>query len=384
LDLSINGDDRIEALPLASGRKRSPSIQRSQSRNLDLNHAYLNKKDEFYTHHEDIANEMLGHRAELRGKVVLCNCDDPFESEFFRFFALNFTDLELRALVATCYSPSPAVGRLRPIAGVSGAYKATITQVPDHGILRSDGSIDIDRLLKSPGNSIVYLKGNGDFRSAECVSILKDADIVATNPPFSLFREYIALLEHHETQFVILGNMNAATYREVFPLFRDNKLWYGESIRSGDRKFYVPDSYPLNAAGCGIDNTGRPFIRVKGVRWFTNLSIQRRREAILLTKRYTSSDFPKYENYDAIEVGRTENIPNDYFGVMGVPITFLDKYCPDQFQIIMLANGNARTNVSSGTLGEVGYRPHRDDKGGVGIINGRRAYARILIRRKSS
>lgn len=384
MGLSINGGGKNEALPPASGRKRPPSIQRSQSRNLDLNHAYLNKKDEFYTHHEDIASELLGHRAELRGKVVLCNCDDPFESEFFRFFALNFTELGLRSLIATCYSPSPAVGRLRPVAGVSGAYKATITQVPDHDILRSDGSLDIDRLLELPGNSIVFLKGNGDFRSAECVSILKKADIVATNPPFSLFRDYIALLENHGTRFVILGNMNAATYREVFPLFRDNKLWYGESIRSGDRKFYVPDSYPLNAAGCGVDNTGRPFIRVKGVRWFTNLSIQKRRDAILLTKRYALRDFPKYENYNAIEVGRTENIPYDYFGLMGVPITFLDKYCPDQFEIVMLANGNARTNVSPITLKEVKYRPHPDDKGGVGIINGRRAYARILIRRKPS
>jgi hypothetical protein len=176
--------------------------------------------------------------------------------------------------------------------------------------------------------------------------------------------------------------MNAATYREVFPLFRDNQVWYGESIRSGDRKFYVPDSYPLTAAGCGIDEKGRRFIRVKGVRWFTNLDISKRHEPIALTRRYSPKNYPRYENYDAIEVGRTQDIPLDYDGLMGVPITFLDKYSQDQFEIVMLANGNARTNVSPETLKEVGYRQHPQDKGGVGIINGQRVYARILIRRK--
>jgi hypothetical protein len=233
------------------------------------------------------------------------------------------------------------------------------------------------------GNSLVHLAGDGDFRSDECEALLKEADIVATNPPFSLFREYISLLEHHKKDFIILGNMNAATCKEVFPLFRDNKVWYGESIRSGDRKFYVPDGYPLNAAGCGIDERGRRFIRVKGVRWFTNLDTSRRHEPITLTKHYTPDEYPRYENYGAINVGRTQDIPVDYDGVMGVPITFLDKYSPDQFEIVMLANGNARTNVSSKTLAEVGYRPHSEDRGGVGIINGRRVYARILIRRKS-
>jgi hypothetical protein len=177
--------------------------------------------------------------------------------------------------------------------------------------------------------------------------------------------------------------MNAITTKEIFPLFRDNKVWYGESIRSGDRKFFVPDSYPLNAAGCGIDKNGRRFIRVKGVRWFTNLETNRRNESLELTCLYSSDKYPHYENYDAIEVGRTKNIPIDYDGIMGVPITFLDKYSPGQFDIIMLANGNARTNVSSETLSEVKYRPHPEDRGGVGIINGQRAYARILIRRKS-
>ncbi|SPZ22604.1 Uncharacterised protein [Providencia rettgeri] len=176
--------------------------------------------------------------------------------------------------------------------------------------------------------------------------------------------------------------MNAATYKEVFPLFCYNKVWYGESIRSGDRKFYVPDSYPLNAAGCGIDERGRRFIRVKGVRWFTNLDTSRRHEHLELTYRYNPEEYPRYENYDAIDVSRTQHIPLDYDGIMGVPITFLDKYSPDQFDIIMLANGNARTNVDPKILKKVGYCPHSEDRGGVGIINGRRVYARILIQRK--
>lgn len=195
---------------------------------------------------------------------------------------------------------------------------------------------------------------------------------------------YITLLGRHEKDFIIVGNMNAATTKEVFPLFRDNKVWYGESIRSGDRKFHVPDSYPLNAASCGVDESGRRFIRVKGVRWFTNLETSMRHEPITLTRLYTPDEYPRYENYDAINVGRTQNIPVDYDGIMGVPITFLDKYSPDQFEIVMLANGNARTNVSSKILKKVRYRAHTEDRGGVGIINGRRVYARILIRRKSS
>jgi len=355
----------------------------SKSGNATLNRAFIVKKDEFYTQYEDVSREMLKHRDQLKGKTILCNCDDPFESAFFRFFVLNFDKLGLSGLTSTCYAGSPIAGREYPLEGVTGAYKAVVTSVPDEPLERPDGSLDLIPLFAMPGNSLVHLAGDGDFRSDECEALLKEADIVATNPPFSLFREYISLLERHEKDFIILGNMNAVTYKEVFPLFRDDKVWYGESIRSGDRKFHVPDSYPLNAAGCGIDEIGRRFIRVKGVRWFTNLDTSRRHEPIALTLSYTPDEYPRYENYDAIEVGRTQNIPVDYDGIMGVPITFLDKYSPDQFEIIMLANGNARTNVSAETLAEVGYRPHSEDRGGVGIINGRRVYARILIRRKS-
>lgn len=356
----------------------------SNFRNATLNRAFIVKKDEFYTQYEDVAREMVKHREQLKGKTIFCNCDDPFESAFFRFFVLHFNIIGLAGLTCTCYAGSPMAGREYPLEREPGANKAVVTEVPDETLVRPDGSLDLESLFAMPGNSLVHLAGDGDFRSDECKALLKEADIVATNPPFSLFREHIRLLERHKKDFVILGNMNAATCKEVFPLFRDDKVWYGESIRSGDRKFHVPDNYPLNAAGSGIDERGQRFIRVKGVRWFTNLDTSRRHEPITLTRRYTPDEYPRYENYDAIDVGRTQNIPVDYDGVMGVPITFLDKYNPDQFKIIMLANGNARSNVSSTTLREVRYRPHSEDKGGVGIIDGRRVYARILIRKKSS
>lgn len=355
----------------------------SKSGNAALNRAFLVKKDEFYTQYEDVAREMVRHKDQLKGKTILCNCDDPFESAFFRFFVLNFEKLGLAGLTSTCIVGSPIAGREYPLEGEAGPYKAVVTEVPCEKLVRPDGSLDLESLFTMPGNSLERLTGDGDFRSPECEALLNEVDIVATNPPFSLFREYISLLERNKKNFIIIGNMNAATCKEVFPLFRDNKIWYGESIRSGDRKFYVPDDYPLNATGCGIDERGRRFIRVKGVRWFTNLDTSRRHESITLTCGYTPDEYPRYENYDAIDVGRTQNIPIDYLGLMGVPITFLDKYNPDQFEIVMLANGNARTNVPSKTLAEVGYCPHPEDRGGVGIINGRRVYARILIRRKS-
>ncbi len=355
----------------------------AKSGNAKLNHAFIVKKDEFYTQYEDVEREMKNYKGLLKGKAILCNCDDPFESAFFRFFVINFNRIGLSSLTSTCYAGSSLAGKEYPLDGGTGAYKAVVTDVPDDGVLRPDGSLDLEYLFSMSGNYLAHLDGDGDFRSDECKALLNDADIIATNPPFSLFREYIELLESHKKDFIVLGNMNATTTKEIFPLFRDNKVWYGESIRSGDRKFFVPDSYPLNATGCGIDDNGRRFIRVKGVRWFTNLKSERSHTSLELTRQYNKEDYPFYENYDAIEVGRTQNIPVDYDGVIGVPITFLDKYNPAQFEIIMLANGNARSNVSPEILSEVNYRLHPEDKGGVGIINGRRAYARILIRRKS-
>jgi addiction module RelB/DinJ family antitoxin len=364
--------------------KTERSKPQKKCRNATLNHAFIVKKDEFYTHYEDVAKEMAKHSGNLRGKAVLCNCDDPFESAFFRYFVLHFDKIGLKKLISTSYSSSPIAGQEYPLEEVTSAYGAVVTKVPDESLVRPDSSLDLEALFALPGNSLVHLDGDGDFRSRECIALLQQADVVATNPPFSLFREYIRQLVQYEKEFIILGNMNAATCREVFPLFSDNRVWYGKSIRSGDRKFYVPNSYPLNAANCGVDEKGRRFIRVKGVRWFTNLDNGRRHEPLELTRRYDPDGYPRYENYDAIEVARTQDIPLGYDGLMGVPITFLDKYSPDQFEIIMLANGNARTNVPLATLEEVGYRPHPEDKGGVGIINGRMVYARILIRRKSA
>jgi len=364
--------------------KAERRTSRQKCRNATLNHAFIVKKDEFYTQYEDVSKEMVKHADQLKGKTVLCNCDDPFESAFFRYFALHFNKIGLAKLISLSYAGSPILGKEYPLEEHTSAYEAAVTQVPDEPLVRPDGSLDLESLFALPGNSLTHLDGDGDFRSQECMALLEQADVVATNPPFSLFREYIGQLVQHEKKFIILGNMNAATCREVFPLFSSNRVWYGESIRSGDRKFLVPDNYPLNAANCGLDEKGRRYIRVKGVRWFTNLDHNRRHRPIELSHRYSPAQYPRYENYDAIDVSRTQHIPIDYNGLMGVPITFLDKYSPDQFEIVMLANGNARTSVPSVTLKEVGYQPHSEDRGGVGIINGQRVYARILIRKKSA
>jgi len=210
------------------------------------------------------------------------------------------------------------------------------------------------------------LKNNGDFRSEECIEILKEADIVVTNPPFSLFREYVAQLIEYNKKFLIIGNVNAITYKEIFRLIKENKIWMGLSIHSGDREFRVPDYYPLNAAGFRIDENGIKYIRIKGVRWFTNLDYKERHENLILYKKYNMTDYPIYDNYDAINVDETKNIPMDYDGVMGVPITFLDKYNPDQFEI----------------LGIDRYIENNPHYGHRFKINGREIYARILIKRK--
>lgn len=371
---------REGGIPFDLRIEKSP--QKTAHGNATLNSASIAKKDEFYTQYDDVALEMKHYSEQFFGKRVLCNCDDPFESAFFRYFATNFEKLGIKQLISTCYSDSSLSGQEYPLEGGKGAYKAVITKVPHDSLLRPDGSLDLESLLEIPGNLLERLEGDGDFRSKECVKLLKDADIVATNPPFSLFREYVNQLTKFKKKFIILGNINAVTYKEVFPLFSNDKIWLGESIRSGDRKFHVPDSYPLNAAGCGMDANGRRYIRVKGVRWFTNMENGRRHELLPLTRKYHPDAYPYYENYEAIEVGRTLEIPEDFDGVMGVPITFLDKYNPDQFKIVMLANGNARTNVNSNILTDLKYSPHPEDRGGVGILNAKRVYARIFIQKR--
>lgn len=326
-----------------------------------LNAAAKAKKDEFYTQLTDIEKEMRYYRKHFKGKTVLCNCDDPFESNFFKYFVLNFNRLGLKKLIATCYATSPIAGQQLSLFDVVGGdeeqrnkpYKAVVTKVYD---VTGDGGVDmfdVAELFKTHENELVELEGNGDFRSEECLALLDEADIVVTNPPFSLFREYVSVLMEHEKHFIIIGNVNAITYKEFFPLLKENKVWIGASIHSGDRKFYVPDDYPLNAAGCGIDEGGRRFIRVKGVRWYTNLDIKQRHEELILVKRYTSLDYLSYENFNAINVDKTVDIPCDYAGIMGVPITFLDKYSPDQFEIIGLGIANLGLSI--------GIRPYKDE-----------------------
>lgn len=368
---------------------KSGSQSAVRTKNSSLNQAGLAKKDEFYTQYSDIEAEVENYRGRFQDKTVFCNCDDPFESNFFRYFIHNFNSLGLKKLIATCYAHSDRSGSqgnlaksLLPQVNHPVAYKAVITLVNDELIDKDSGDVDLASLFQIPGNSIETLDGDGDFQSAESVNLLEASDIVVTNPPFSLFREFISLLTRLNKDFLIIGNINAITYKEVFPLIRENKVWLGASIHSGDRKFFVPDDYPLNAAGCGIDEDGRRYIRVKGVRWFTNLDMPQRHEQLPLKEEYTEESYPKYENYDAVNVSRTANIPLNYDGVMGVPITFLDKYNPDQFEILMLANGNVRANSSPEILKKVGYSKHDLDKGGVGIIDGKRSYARILIQRK--
>lgn len=326
--------------------------------NNGLNAARSSKKDEFYTLLPDIEKELRHYTEHFKNKTVFCNCDDPEESNFWHYFEMNFEKLGLKKLISTHYHESLSTFKQELFIDKNGKKK----------------------LIKT------NLEQNGDFRSPESVAILKEADICVTNPPFSLFREFITQLIDYDKQFLVLGSINAATTKNIFPLIRDKKLWIGQSIRSGDREFRVPDDYPLQAASYRVDSHGNKYIRVKGVRWFTNMDYPDRHKNIALCYKYYNDPkkYPTYENFNAIEVGRVKEIPIDYNGLMGVPITFLDKYSPDQFEIVMLANGNARTNVPSDVLAEVGYRQHSEDRGGVGIINGQRVYARIIIRRKPS
>ncbi len=343
--------------------KNIPDVQ-SKPTNRSLHDAKAAKQDEFYTQYVDIQKEVEAYLEldpdTFRGKVVYCNCDDPFESNFFKYFAANFNKLGLKKLITTSYDGSPIAGQLTLFPEYNEgngkrkkpkALAVIVDHVKDED---GDGSADVTDValfLKRNKAARTALKGNekypgGDFRSPECIALLKEADIVATNPPFSLFREYVAQLVEHRKRFLIIGNLQAITYKEIFPLIKDDKLWMGVTIHSGDREFRVPDHYPLNAAGCRVDENGVKYIRVKGVRWWTNLDHGRRHEKLpLMTMkdnlRYSKHkeikgkpSYDRYDNFDAIEVSFTDAIPSDFNGVMGVPVTFLDKYNPDQFAII--------------------------------------------------
>ena len=366
------------------------------NKNTGLSAANKAKQDEFYTQLTDIEKELRHYRQHFKGKTVLCNCDDPFESNFFKYFVLNFNRLGLKKLIATCYTGSPIANQQLSLFDILGEsvenseekpYKAVVTTVYDK---TGDGGVDmldVAELFKSGENELTELKGDGDFRSPECLALMKEADIVVTNPPFSLFREYVATLVEHNKKFIIIGNINAVTYKEFFPLIMNDKTWIGPSVHSGDRAFFVPDDYPLEAAGCGVDEeTGRKFIRVKGVRWFTNLDIKQRHEEMILVKRYNPNDYPKYDNYDAVNVDSTSDIPCDYAGVMGVPITFLDKYNPDQFEIIGIAKRGAGDPALKSHVYTKEEYPNYSDLNATPTlwIEGKlkNTYPRVLIRNK--
>ncbi len=368
--------------------------------NKDLHKASKAKKDEFYTQLVDIEKELKYYKKQFRGKVVYCNCDDPFESNFFKYFATNFDSLGLKKLITTSYNKSPIAGRQLPLFEMEGlkpikpkdaeAYRIEINEVPD---LNKDGAIgleDVKQLLQHDANVSAPLKDNGDFRSEECIRLLNEADIVVTNPPFSLFREYVAQLVEHKKKFLIMGNQNAITYKEIFKLIKRNQMWLGQSLNGKNILFQIPDHYESYYKI--ID--GKKYASPKGVVWFTNLNVPKRSDELVLYKKYTKEEYPKYDNYNAINIDRTEQIPMDYTGMMGVPITFLHKYNPEQFEIIGQGQGNLYRELTpfglskkfvddyykSGQTGSIkedhpvlGYY-----KNGVPVI----PYMRIIIKKK--
>ncbi len=342
--------------------------------NRNLADSARNKQDEFYTQLPMIENELKHYKDDFRDKTVLCNCDDPYESNFFKYFAMNFNALGLKKLIATSFASSPIVYTqlnlfgdgevLCEEPGPNKAYRIEITEVGD---VTGDGRIglaDVEQLIKSEKNILTMLKERGDFRSEECIELLKEADIVVTNPPFSLFREYMAQLIKYKKEFLIIGNLNAVKYKEILPLFMTGKVWLG--YNSGHYWFKVPDSYEVKKTDFKLDEDGQKWRRMGNICWFTNLDIKKRHEDMLLFKEYTPDKYPKYDNYDAIEVSTTADIPCDYYDTMGVPITFMTQFNPDQFSILGVLN--------SGTGNEYDY-----DKA---MLNGRQLYARILIKRR--
>lgn len=358
--------------------------------NSQLSAAKKAKNDEFYTRMTDIEHELVHYRKHFKGKVVLCNCDDPFESNFFKYFALNFNPLGLKKLIATCYSGSPiAGGEYQPslfdddVDENTGrhrrAYKAVVNVFRD---TTGDGGLDMDdirNLLDSGENELTELHGDGtygagDFRSKECLELLDEADIVVTNPPFSLFREYVATLMDYDKKFVIVGNQNAITYKEAFPLLRDDRLWLGYNKV---KEFVVPSADHPERGNIVTDGKGGLIAKFGNICWYTNLDIKKRHEDLLLYRRYKEdpSRYPKYDNYDAIEVSKVKGIPEDYYGVMGVPITFMDSYNPEQFEIIGCSESEGR-GFSNGL-----WNP----ESGIAqpTIGGRKVYKRLFIRRRA-
>ena len=331
------------------------------SANSNLHKAKGAKNDEFYTQLTDVAKELMHYKAHFKDKIVLCNCDDPTWSAFWKYFHLNFAELGLKKLISTHYDREEATYKMEYTGG-------------------DDNNIEVG--VKTP------LEGNGDFRNQECLDLLDESDIVVTNPPFSLFREYVAVLMEHQKKFLIIGNMNAITYKEVFPLIRDDKLWLGVSLSGSKCSFIVPESY--DGKNVYYDENGQKMAKINNAIWFTNLDHKKRHEKLILWKKYTPEEFPKYDNYDAINVDRYAEIPIDYTGVMGVPITYLYRHNPDDFEIVAFRKGDdgkdlvfTRERESSTVLS---YPCTTSIAGMIknaeGKINGKPTYARITIRRK--
>lgn len=322
----------------------------------NLTKAKKNKKDEFYTQLSDIENELRHYKKHFKDKVIYCNCDDPRVSNFFHYFSYRFEQLGIKKLIATCYKNQNA-----DLFSQNDSDKAIY--------LEYTGDKNGNRIPDPEEIGIKELKGDGDFRSKESIELLKEADIVVTNPPFSLFREYMAQLIEYDKKFVIVGHQNAISYKETFKLIKENKVWLGYGFKGGAGHF-INTQYE-DYASAGDHREG--MIRVSGVHWFTNLDISKRHEDLILYKNYNSEEYPTYDNYDAINVGKTKDIPIDYKGVMGVPITFLDKFSIGQFEILGLS-------ASAGYNKEVVGIPFLGDKDARPLINGKNTYARIFIK----
>lgn len=322
----------------------------------NLNAAKSAKNDEFYTQLSDIENELRHYKDHFRNKVVYCNCDDPKVSNFFKYFFLNFKVLGLKKLITTCYK------------------NQNFDLFSQHKAEKSVGLIYAGRESNTPNEQdieVFHLKGDGDFRSEECVELLKQSDIVVTNPPFSLFREYVAQLIQHDKKFITIGHQNATTYKEIFPLLKSNKIWLGFGFKGGASHFI--SNYEDYATAT---DRKEGMIRVSGVVWFTNLDIRKRHEELILFQKYQGNEenYPKYDNYDAIEVSKTKDIPVDYDGAMGVPITFLDKYNPDQFELLGATESEGKGFSNGLWFPESGVAQP--------VIRGKRVYKRLFIRNK--
>lgn len=330
------------------------------AKNDNLHKAKRAKADEFYTQLSDIENECKHYKEHFKGKTILCNCDDPRVSNFFRYFSLNFEHLGLKKLIATCY-------KNQDIDLFSQESSEKAVYIIYEGDKNGNRQVDDNEL------EVKELQGDGDFRSKECIELLKEADIVVTNPPFSLFREYVAQLIEYEKKFLIIGTQNAITYKEIFKLIKENKIWLGNGFRGGNAYFEIPETASRDYAK-GVYDEETKLVKFRNCCWFTNLDHKKRHEELILYKNYTPEEYPKYANYNVIEVSKTAEIPMDYNGVMGVPITFMDKYNPKQFEIIGMAEDNGK-----GLSGEAaewdGKNPHC-------IINGKAMYKRIFIRKK--